>query len=94
MCIKNIIIIPKNAQLTIPPPGFLQTLPADLTTLLLRQKIQTGFFITKEHYTLNTSQDLQLQIPFVSLLLLVFHYLGLYYFSMILDAPRNKRLSF
>lgn len=42
------------------------------------------FLITKDHYTLNTSQDLQLQIIFSSLLLSVFHYLMLYYFSMIL----------
>jgi len=93
-CIKNIIIILQKYKETIVLPGFLQTLPADLMTLLLRYKIQNGYFITKECSTLNTSQDLLLQITLSSLLLSVFHYLILYFFSLILCAPRSRRLSF
>lgn len=49
---------------------------------------QTGFFITEEHNTLNTSQHLQLEISFFALLPSVFHYSMLYYFPM-LSAARD-----
>lgn len=52
---------------------------------------QTGFFITEEHNTLNTSQHLQLEITFSSLLPSVFHYSMLYYFPM-LSAARDPLL--
>lgn len=82
-------MILKNAEQTIPPPVFLQTLPVDLTTLILRTKIQTGIFFTKEHCIKHISgfakyillpPALCFSLPCAT--------------SVIHDAPRSRRCHF